>query len=537
MGGKTIKWGNLIIFLLIISAAIAAIYFKFLETDTKEMPGKSANRDKNNKDVPFLEPDDEGILFSSEDSFIMGLDSWIGGTPILIALDRGYNKDYLLDLKTKYIHADSERMRELAEGNIHATEISLPSFMRFQELYPNKGIIVGITDFSRGADGILAKTQVRDLNDIEGKRVSYVKNGTGKFILNKFLRLVGLRYQDIEPIERESMEEVINDLRLDIADVIVSWSPDMNLAVNEINELKPDSVKILITTKEVPDLIPTMLVVNREYAREHPDKVEDFLKTWFVSTKYILERTDKAYERLTQLMGDAQEYGEITVPDVAKSLEDVRLMSLNDNLSYFGFVNGDSRIASIIDDTIETWKRYGDMDFNFTLPGEITGINYIAGMGDDKELLVGVLNTNSLEDTEVEKEFEKQDGESIERNTEKIAKVDIPPVYYDTGKATVMPESLSVLNEVLSVLSQFPEYYLIVDAHTDSVGSVEMNLTLSQNRAIEVKKYLANHGIDENRIVARGWGKSKLLVEEDVTEEDKARNRRTEFILTRETNQ
>ena len=64
-----------------------------------------------------------------------------------------------------------------------------------------------------------------------------------------------------------------------------------------------------------------------------------------------------------------------------------------------------------------------------------------------------------------------------------------------------------------------------------------MNLTLSQNRAIEVKKYLANHGIDENRIVARGWGKSKLLVEEDVTEEDKARNRRTEFILTRETNQ
>ena len=44
---------------------------------------------------------------------------------------------------------------------------------------------------------------------------------------------------------------------------------------------------------------------------------------------------------------------------------------------------------------------------------EITGINYIAGMGDDKELLVGVLNTNSLEDTEVEKEFEKQDGKVL----------------------------------------------------------------------------------------------------------------------------
>jgi outer membrane protein OmpA-like peptidoglycan-associated protein len=409
--------------------------------------------------------------------------------------------------------------------------------MRFQEQYSGAGIIVGITDFSRGADGIVAKTEVKDINDIEDRRVSYVKNGTGKFILNKFLRLVGLRYQDIEPIERESMTEVIEDLRRGTADVIVSWSPDMNIAINEINAARPDSVKMLITTKEVPNLIPTMLVVNKDYAMNNTDKVESFLKTWYASSKYILGRPEKAYGKLAELMNECQEYGEVSKADVEESFRDVKLMSLNDNLSYFGLSTEDNKVDLIIDDTVETWKRYGDLDFDFTIPELMYDRLFLAEMGGDDELLVGVLDTETTGSTDEEKEFEKQDEKSIEENTEKVAKVDIPPVYYDSGKTTVKAESLPVLDEVLEILSQFPEYYLIVDAHTDSVGSDKFNKLLSQNRASEVKKYLVQHGVNENRIVARGWGEERLLVPNDVSEEDKAKNRRTEFVLTREVEQ
>jgi outer membrane protein OmpA-like peptidoglycan-associated protein/ABC-type nitrate/sulfonate/bicarbonate transport system substrate-binding protein len=393
---------------------------------------------------------------------------------------------------------------------------------------------VGITDFSRGADGIVAKTEVKDLNDIEDRRVSYVKNGTGKFILNKFLRLVGLRYQDIEPIERESMSEVLEDLRRGTADVIVSWSPDMNIAINEINALKPNSVKMLITTKEVPNLIPTMLIVNKDYALNNTDKVESFLKTWYASSKHILERPEKAYGNLAGLMNKSEEYGEVSKEDVEASFKDVKLMSLNDNFSYFGLSTEDNKVDSIIADTIETWKRYGDLDFDFTIQELMYDRLFLAEMDGDEELLVGVLDPETTGSADEGKEFEKQDGESIEENTEKVAKVDIPPVYYDSGKATVKIESLPVLDDVLEILSQFPEYYLIVDAHTDSVGSNESNKLLSQNRASEVKKYLVQRGVNENRIVARGWGEERLLITNDVSEEDKAKNRRTEFILTRE---
>lgn len=539
MQGKRIKWGNVIIFLLIIAAAVAAFYFRdFTRNGVPERVWDDENKRGEGQVEAPIDYNEFDYDIPSDDEFTMGLDSWIGGTPILIGLDRGNNKDYLLDMNIKYISADGDRIRALSEGKIHATEMSLPSFMRFQEQYPDSAVIVGITDFSRGADGIVAKSEVKDLNDMEDRKVSYVANGTGKFILNKFLRLVGLRYQDIEPIEREDMSEVIEDLRTGYSDLIVSWSPDMNVAVNEMNSKRPGSAKILITTKEVPDLVPTMLVVNKDYAQRNPDKVEDFLRTWFAASKHIIERPDRAYGKLAELMSENEEYGPISQEEVKASFNDIKLMSLNDNLEYFGIDGGQSRIGSIIDDTVETWKRYGDMNSGFIPSDDVFSANYLEKLNNDKELLVGVVDIGGSQDNpqadDEKKEFKEQDEQSIEENTERVAKVDIPPVYYDSGKATVKAESVAVLDEVLDILSQFPEYYLVVDAHTDSVGSDELNLQLSKDRAAEVKKYLVQKGVDENRIVARGWGENRLIIANETTEEDRAKNRRTEFILTRE---
>lgn len=550
METKRIKWGNIIIFALIIAAGAAAFSYKgsnsnggFFGIFSKE--DKVDPNDKSNKKTQGNEDDTskgkDSSFNSSDSDFIMGLDSWIGGTPILIGLSREYNRDYSLSMDIKYIPSDGDRIAALNNGEIQATEMSLPSYMKFQAKYPDAGVVVGITDFSRGADGIISKAEVKDLNDMEGRRVSYVADGTGKFILNKFLRLVGLRYQDIEPIEREDMSEVINDLKSGYADLIVSWSPDMNIAVNEINATKPGSVKVLITTKEVPDLIPTMLVVNKDYAENNPKKVESFLKTWYAASKYVIERPDKAYEKLASLMSEKGEYGEVSTKDVQDSFKDIKLMSLNDNLSYFGVTGSDSKIDGIISDTVETWKRYGDLDINFSLSKEVASKEYLDNVNKSEgleELLVAAVDSdtsgNAKPVDDSKKEFKQQDEKSIEKNTERVAKVDIPPVYYDSGKATVKAESIAVLNDVNQLLSQFPTYYLIIDAHTDTVGSNESNLQLSKNRATEVKKYLVQKGVDEKRIIARGWGEERPIVAKESTEADKAKNRRTEFILTRE---
>lgn len=579
MARGRIKWGNVLILLLIIAAGVAAFYYKNptmfkgifgqkenigvsqpvgegaaqrgtiaaggekTETEgTRAVSGVPASASGSTVAASDESPaatGDDGTV-PAPDTFVFGLDSWIGGTPALIALSREYNRDYSLNMKLKYVTNDRDRITALKNGEIHATEMTLPAFLRFQKEFPDSGVIIGFTDFSRGADGILARSTVKTLNDMEGRNVSFVSDGIGKFILNKFLRLTGLRYQDIKPIERKEMSEVIDDLKSGRADLAVSWSPDMNLAVRDINSKEPGSVRLLITTKEVPDLVPTVLVANKATAEKYPDEVAAFLKTWYVSAKYIIEKPDKAYAKLAELMTENSDvYGEIGVADVKDSFDHIKLMSLNDNFSYFGLDGKERKIEAILTDTQKTWQKFGDMD-----EGEITsGITADRFQKDlyaeeDEELLVGALDPgitgNAAQTEDGVKTFKEMDAVSIEKNTEKIAKVDIPPVYYDSGKAAVKKESLSVLNDVVSVLKQFPDYYLIIDAHTDSVGSDESNLRLSGERASSVRAYLVSKQIDPNRLIARGWGESKPLVANEKTENDRAKNRRTEFILTRE---
>jgi outer membrane protein OmpA-like peptidoglycan-associated protein len=67
---------------------------------------------------------------------------------------------------------------------------------------------------------------------------------------------------------------------------------------------------------------------------------------------------------------------------------------------------------------------------------------------------------------------------------------------------------------------------VIISGHTDATGSVEYNQKLSERRALMVKSYLVQQGVDKKRLIAAGYGKSRLLLPEQPTN---ALNRRVEF--------
>jgi outer membrane protein OmpA-like peptidoglycan-associated protein len=79
-------------------------------------------------------------------------------------------------------------------------------------------------------------------------------------------------------------------------------------------------------------------------------------------------------------------------------------------------------------------------------------------------------------------------------------------------------------------MKQNPTAKIEIAAHTDDVGSDEFNYKLSEKRAQEIVKYLVNKKINPNRLLAKGYGKSKPVIE-DTTEEARARNRRVELKI------
>jgi outer membrane protein OmpA-like peptidoglycan-associated protein len=101
---------------------------------------------------------------------------------------------------------------------------------------------------------------------------------------------------------------------------------------------------------------------------------------------------------------------------------------------------------------------------------------------------------------------------------------------FETGKAVIVQKSLESLKELAEVLKKRPEYRLQISGHTDNVGIPANNLKLSKDRANAVKIFLNKNGIDNNRLIAEGFGSTKPLVD-NKTPEGRQRNRRVEMKI------
>lgn len=104
-------------------------------------------------------------------------------------------------------------------------------------------------------------------------------------------------------------------------------------------------------------------------------------------------------------------------------------------------------------------------------------------------------------------------------------------IYYNTNSADLKSESHIVLEEFANYLKENPTITIEVQGHTDNVGNPKANEALSANRAYTVKSFLEEKGIDGKRITAKGFGSNKPIAD-NSTEEGKAKNRRTEFLIT-----
>ena len=99
---------------------------------------------------------------------------------------------------------------------------------------------------------------------------------------------------------------------------------------------------------------------------------------------------------------------------------------------------------------------------------------------------------------------------------------------FDTGSATLRPESGGYLAQVVEMMEQHPDLRLEVQGHTDADGSDATNQSLSERRAAAVAAYLAGQGIDRERMTTVGFGESQPAAS-NTTAEGKAQNRRVVF--------
>ncbi|MBL7929705.1 MAG: PD40 domain-containing protein [Bacteroidia bacterium] len=104
-------------------------------------------------------------------------------------------------------------------------------------------------------------------------------------------------------------------------------------------------------------------------------------------------------------------------------------------------------------------------------------------------------------------------------------------VFYETGKFELKPESHAELNKVTDFLKSNKNISIEISGHTDNVGDPKSNMALSEKRASSVFDFLTRNGIEPARLAAKGYGETKPVAD-NITEQGRAKNRRTELTVT-----
>jgi outer membrane protein OmpA-like peptidoglycan-associated protein len=117
------------------------------------------------------------------------------------------------------------------------------------------------------------------------------------------------------------------------------------------------------------------------------------------------------------------------------------------------------------------------------------------------------------------------------KKTERGLVLTLGDVLFDTGKASLKPGAYATIDRLANALKEDPARKVMIEGHTDSVGSDEYNQTLSENRAQSVQSALMQRGVQSDQITALGKGESTPVASNDNAG-GRQQNRRVELIFT-----
>ncbi|MDR2595250.1 MAG: OmpA family protein [Fibromonadaceae bacterium] len=196
-------------------------------------------------------------------------------------------------------------------------------------------------------------------------------------------------------------------------------------------------------------------------------------------------------------------------------------------------------VSAVKDSLIKLWASdaKGAKSLNTALSAERTRLENLAkekqkAIDDAQRALAEKDSLLAAQKAEAQKKLDALSSKAISVYRDARGTIlSMSDILFETGKADLkqeLRENLSAIGAILQSL--LTESKVIVEGHTDNVGSADFNKKLSEQRAAAVKQYLIERGVAANRLQAIGYGLTKPVAD-NKTEEGRAKNRRVELVI------
>lgn len=260
---------------------------------------------------------------------------WTGYEPLHLARDLGYYGNTPIQI-VEYA-SNVERVRAFRNGNVEMTSASLNTVLEIAETNPDSRVWLAV-DFSDGADAIVAKPEIKTLQELKGRNVGLESSMLGVFILTRALERVGLSLEDVHtiPLEIPQQEEAFKQGRVD---AVVTYGPVRS-------NLLAAGAKSIFDTSQIPSEIVDTLIGREQLLSSHATQMQVLMQAWFRALDYIKNHPEDAARRMARRQG-------VSTEQFKKSLTGVHFLSLRENQNLLGktdtsLVKGANRLSEFM---------------------------------------------------------------------------------------------------------------------------------------------------------------------------------------------
>ena len=466
---------------------------------------------------------------------------WPGWAPIITANNGMEPNDESLFYK-KYgfyvrlsIVDDPVKARDLfASGHSHVLWGTLdmialfaPALVRDSRTVP---VVCQQVDWSDGGDGIVARGDIRTINDLRMKngvkrKVVLAQNSPSHYLIMSLLLDAGVDPGQVDfrwAADAPSAAKIfVQDASFD---AFVGWAPDIYTVAEGLQ-----GARLIVSTESANRLIADVWAVRNDFFRDHPEIVANLVRGIFEGIDLVRKDVDRA----AQLMSAAYS---IPVEDCAAMIGkdggivdgDAHLTNYRENSNFFLDPMNPSNFEIVWNRASTIYQSLGAID-NPVAPAKVKASAVLAGMSEEykdvQDLSQPVFRANAF--------FKTAEAETSEILTKAVI------ITFEPNKAVLNaeydPTIPAVLGEIGQLAGSFGNAYIVIEGNTDASrrGVVPGDLVrqLSYDRADAVRKaIIQQYKFDPNKfkVIGNGWDNPVPGMTDASNPDNNRRNRRVE---------